>query len=76
MKWAVELTAKVNRQKERLPRNIRTRLDALLHAIEASGPVQPSITHISEMERGKRTIGKAMARRLGEALDFPYKAFL
>ena len=32
--------------------------------------------HISEMERGKRTIGKAMAKRLGEALEMPYKMFL
>jgi DNA-binding XRE family transcriptional regulator len=33
-------------------------------------------THISEMERGKRGIGKAMAKRLGQALEFPYRAFL
>jgi predicted transcriptional regulator len=33
-------------------------------------------SHISEMERGKRPIGKEMAKRLGRALDFPYKAFL
>jgi len=33
-------------------------------------------SHISEMERDKRSIGKAMAKRLGEALNFPYKAFL
>lgn len=33
-------------------------------------------THISEMERGLRPIGKAMAKRLAEALDFPWKAFL
>jgi len=32
--------------------------------------------HISEMERGKRTIGKAMARKLGEALNINYKVFL
>ncbi len=32
--------------------------------------------HISEMERGKRTIGKAMAKRLGDALDMNYKMFL
>jgi antitoxin component HigA of HigAB toxin-antitoxin module len=32
--------------------------------------------HISEMERGKRTIGVNMAKRLGKALDFPYKVFL
>jgi len=33
-------------------------------------------THISEMERNLRPIGKAMAKRLAAALDFPWKAFL
>ncbi len=32
--------------------------------------------HISEMENGKRTIGKEMAKRLGEALNINYKVFL
>ncbi len=32
--------------------------------------------HISEMEHGKRTIGKEMARRLAEVLDVNYKVFL
>jgi plasmid maintenance system antidote protein VapI len=32
--------------------------------------------HISEMENGKRTIGKGMARRLGKALNIGYKVFL
>jgi ribosome-binding protein aMBF1 (putative translation factor) len=32
--------------------------------------------HISEMENGKRTIGKEMARRLGKALNIGYKVFL
>lgn len=32
--------------------------------------------NISEMERGLRPIGKDMAKRLGQALDMPYKAFL
>jgi predicted transcriptional regulator len=32
--------------------------------------------HISDMENGRRPIGKEMARKLGLALDFPYKAFL
>jgi len=32
--------------------------------------------HISEMENGKRPIGKAMAKRLGEALTVEYKVFL
>lgn len=33
-------------------------------------------SHISEMERGKRPIGKAMARRLAKALGTSYKVFL
>lgn len=33
-------------------------------------------SNISEMERGVRPIGKVMAKRLGESLDFPYKTFL
>lgn len=33
-------------------------------------------THISEMERGKRPIGKAMAMRLAKALKTSYKVFL
>lgn len=32
--------------------------------------------HISEMENGKRPIGKEMARRLAEALNTDYKVFL
>jgi len=32
--------------------------------------------HISEMENGKRPIGKEMAKRLGEALNISYKVFL
>ena len=36
--------------------------------------VKPS--HISEMERGKRPIGKEMARRLAKALNTSYKVFL
>lgn len=32
--------------------------------------------HVSEMENGKRTIGKEMAKRLGKALDIGYKVFL
>jgi transcriptional regulator with XRE-family HTH domain len=33
-------------------------------------------THISAMERGKRPIGKEMAKRLGKALRIGYKVFL
>ena len=36
--------------------------------------VKPS--HISEMENGKRTIGKEMAKRLAKALRTEYKVFL
>ncbi len=32
--------------------------------------------HISEMENGKRPIGKEMAKRLGEAFNVNYKLFL
>ena len=32
--------------------------------------------HISEMENGKRPIGKEMARRLADALNADYKVFL
>jgi len=32
--------------------------------------------HISEMENGKRPIGKEMAKRLGRALNIGYKVFL
>jgi DNA-binding XRE family transcriptional regulator len=33
-------------------------------------------THISEMENGKRPIGKGMAKRLAKALRTGYKVFL
>jgi ribosome-binding protein aMBF1 (putative translation factor) len=36
--------------------------------------VKPS--HISEMEKGKRSIGKDMAKRLGKALKASYQVFL
>ena len=32
--------------------------------------------HLSEMENGKRPIGKEMAKRLGKALNVGYKVFL
>jgi hypothetical protein len=34
------------------------------------------IHHISEMENGKRPIGKEMAKRLGKALNVNYRVFL
>jgi ribosome-binding protein aMBF1 (putative translation factor) len=33
-------------------------------------------SHISDMEHGRRTIGKAMAKRLSAALNVGYKVFL
>ena len=33
-------------------------------------------SHVSEMERGVRPIGKKMAKRLGKALGTSYKVFL
>jgi plasmid maintenance system antidote protein VapI len=33
-------------------------------------------SNISEMERGKRPIGKQMAKRLAKALNTDYKVFL
>lgn len=35
-----------------------------------------SVPNISAMENNRRPIGKAMAKKLGEALGFPYKALL
>ena len=39
-------------------------------------PVRVSQTHISEMEHGKRPIGKDMARRLAKVLKVNYRVFL
>jgi transcriptional regulator with XRE-family HTH domain len=32
--------------------------------------------HISEMENGKRTVGKEMAKKLSEVLNVDYRVFL
>ncbi len=32
--------------------------------------------HISEMENGKRPIGKTLAKKIGQALDIDYRVFL
>jgi transcriptional regulator with XRE-family HTH domain len=32
--------------------------------------------HVSEMENGKRTIGKEMAKKLAEVLNVDYRVFL
>jgi len=34
------------------------------------------VPNISAMEHGRRPIGKAMAKKIGEALGFDYKVFL
>ena len=58
--------------------------DALRGARELCGLTQQQLaetagvgkSNISEMERGKRPIGKAMAKRLAKALGSSYKVFL
>ncbi|MEW5773851.1 MAG: helix-turn-helix transcriptional regulator [Thermodesulfobacteriota bacterium] len=58
--------------------------DALRGARELNGLTQQQLaeavgvgkSNISEMERGKRPIGKAMAKRLAKALGTSYKVFL
>jgi DNA-binding XRE family transcriptional regulator len=43
---------------------------------ELAAVVGVKATHISEMERGKRPIGKDMAKRLAKVLKVNYKVFL
>ena len=43
---------------------------------ELAGIIGISQRHISEMEKGKRPIGKEMAKRLAKALNTQYKVFL
>jgi DNA-binding XRE family transcriptional regulator len=43
---------------------------------QLAAKVGVKVTHISEMERGKRPIGKEMAKRLAKALHSRYKIFL
>jgi len=58
--------------------------DALRGARGLAGMTQAALaeavgahkSHISEMERGVRPIGKEMAKRLGKALGMSYKVFL
>lgn len=47
--WKVELTAKVVKQKSKLPARIEERMDALAFAIELTGPVQPSMPHFGKL---------------------------
>jgi DNA-binding XRE family transcriptional regulator len=43
---------------------------------QLAAEVGVKVSHISEMERGKRPIGKEMARRLAKALHADYRVFL
>jgi ribosome-binding protein aMBF1 (putative translation factor) len=43
---------------------------------QLAAQVGVKVSHISEMERGKRPIGKEMARRLAKALNADYRVFL
>jgi ribosome-binding protein aMBF1 (putative translation factor) len=43
---------------------------------QLAAKVGVKVSHISEMERGKRPIGKEMARRLAKALNADYRVFL
>jgi DNA-binding XRE family transcriptional regulator len=43
---------------------------------QLAAKVGVKVSHISEMERGKRPIGKEMAKRLAKALNTSYKVFL
>lgn len=55
-------------------RGARTREGLTQARLAAMVGVKP--THISAMEKGKRPIGKEMAKRLGKALRVGYKVFL
>ena len=43
---------------------------------QLAAKVGVKVSHISEMERGKRPVGKEMAKRLAKALNTSYKVFL
>ena len=47
-----------------------------LTQVQLAAMIRVKPTHISAMERGKRPIGKEMAKRLGKALRIGYKVFL
>lgn len=55
-------------------RGLRLREELTQKALAAQIGVKPS--HISEMESGKRPIGKEMAKRLAEVLRTEYRVFL
>jgi hypothetical protein len=45
MAWEIRFTARVRKQKDKLPESIALRLEALAKAIMATGPKQPSMPH-------------------------------
>jgi DNA-binding XRE family transcriptional regulator len=53
---------------------LRTREDLTQAQLAEKVGLKPH--HISEMEHGKRVIGKAMAKKLAEVLNASYKMFL
>jgi len=55
-------------------RGLRSREELTQKQLSEMIGVTPS--HISEMENGKRSIGKNMAKRLAKALRAEYKVFL
>lgn len=55
-------------------RGLRTREDLTQVQLAEKLGLRPH--HISEMEHGKRVIGKAMAKRLAKALNASYKPLL
>jgi ribosome-binding protein aMBF1 (putative translation factor) len=52
------------------------RAKAGLSQNEVAEKLQITQSHISDMENGRRPIGKKMAKRLAEALNVGYKVFL
>jgi predicted transcriptional regulator len=55
-------------------RGLRSREELTQKQLAEMVGIKPS--HISEMEHGKRPIGKVMAKRLAKALRTDYKVFL
>ena len=47
-----------------------------LTQVQLAGMIDAKPSHISEMEKGKRPIGKDMAKRLARALHTSYRVFL
>ncbi|KHK03378.1 hypothetical protein NY78_1442 [Desulfovibrio sp. TomC] len=43
---------------------------------ELAAKIGVGVPNISAMEHNRRPIGKAMAKKIGEALDFPWTALL